>query len=239
MYSTAKKIVDEGIESIGRYYSIYRAIVVDNEDNEKHLNRIKVCVPEVMGGVINWAYPKNQHGSQDCGFKHLAPKIGDIVFITFEYGDPTKPLWEYHGWGLNQIPSVLDGPNKMGLVTPEGNVIVIDDDNGDLTLNFNGVIAVGSDGNIVIHSKRVFNIGAGDSIILNKGENGGLINITELTEKLNTTIRELESLRNRFNTHTHPGVTSGGSTTAPTLNQVLSPFSTYNRDEYEDKDCIH
>ncbi len=33
------------------------------------------------------------------GFKYLAPKVGDIVFVTFEFGDPTKPLWEYHGWG--------------------------------------------------------------------------------------------------------------------------------------------
>ena len=130
MYSTARLLTEEGIEGLGRYYSIYRGIVVDNNDTEKHMNRIKVCCPEVMGGIITWAYAKGQHGSINNGFKYLAPKVGDIVFVTFEFGDPTKPLWEYHGWGLQQVPDPLDGPNKMGIITPEGNLMVLDDDNG-------------------------------------------------------------------------------------------------------------
>ena len=52
MYSTARLLTEEGIEGLGRYYSIYRGIVVDNNDTEKHMNRIKVCCPEVMGGII-------------------------------------------------------------------------------------------------------------------------------------------------------------------------------------------
>ena len=51
-YETAKIITDEGLEGLGRYYSVYRGIVVDNNDVEKNMNRIKVCVPEVMGGVF-------------------------------------------------------------------------------------------------------------------------------------------------------------------------------------------
>ena len=50
-YETAKLITDEGLEGLGRYYSVYRGIVIDNDDVEKHMNRVKVCVPEVMGGV--------------------------------------------------------------------------------------------------------------------------------------------------------------------------------------------
>ena len=50
-YETAKIITDEGLEGLGRYYSVYRGIVIDNNDVEKHMNRVKVCVPEVMGGV--------------------------------------------------------------------------------------------------------------------------------------------------------------------------------------------
>ena len=89
MYSTAKLLTEEGIEGLGRYYSVYRGIVVDNNDTEKHMNRIKVCCPEVMGGIITWAFPKGQHGSINNGFKYLAPKVGDIVFVTFLLG-PSK-----------------------------------------------------------------------------------------------------------------------------------------------------
>ena len=51
MYSTAKLLTEEGIEGLSRYYSVYRGIVVDNDDTEKHMNRIKVCCPEVMKGI--------------------------------------------------------------------------------------------------------------------------------------------------------------------------------------------
>lgn len=239
MYSTAKLLTEEGTEGLGRYYSIYRGIVVKNDDTDKHLNRIKVCCPEVMGGIIAWAYPRGQHGSINNGFKYLAPKVGDIVFVTFEFGDPTKPLWEYHGWGLHQIPEPLDGPNKMGLITPEGNLIVLDDDHGELTIYVNGDIGIAANGNISIQSRNDVIIGSEDSLILNKGENQGLVNIKELTEKLNNTIKELENLRIMFNTHVHSGVTTGPGTSGPTINQVSKPFSTFNQSDYEDTKCIH
>ena len=79
MYSTAKLITEEGLEGLGRYYSVYRGIVVDNDDQEKHMNRIKVCCPEVMSGIISWAYPKSQHGSINNGFKFLAPKTNSAT----------------------------------------------------------------------------------------------------------------------------------------------------------------
>lgn len=91
MYSTAKLLTEEGIEGLGRYYSIYRGIVVDNNDTEKHMNRIKVCCPEVMGGIITWAYAKGQHGSINNGFKYLAPKVGDIVFVTLNLETQLNP----------------------------------------------------------------------------------------------------------------------------------------------------
>ena len=226
MYSTAKLITEDGLEGLGRYYSVYRGIVVDNDDQEKHMNRIKVCCPEVMNGINN-------------GFKFLAPKVGDIVFVTFEFGDPTKPLWEYHGWALNQIPSPLDGPNKMGIITPEGNLITLDDDNGRLTIYINGDIGVAAKGNISIQAQGDVSVGSGDTIILNKGENQGVVNIKELTEKLNQTVQELESLRALFNSHVHSGVTTGPGSSGPTVTQASQPFSEFKQEDYEDTKCIH
>lgn len=70
----------------------------------------------------------------------------------------------------------------MGIVTPEGNLIVIDDDNGELNLHFNGPVNVRSEKEIVINADGDINISSGDSVILNTGENGGVINIFQLTE---------------------------------------------------------
>lgn len=238
-YETALLITEDGLERLGRYYSVYRGIVIENEDTERKQNRIKVCVPEVMGGVFAWAYPKNQHGSINNGFKFLAPKIGDTVFITFEFGDPTKPLWEYHGWALRQIPKPLDGPNKMGIVTPEGNLIVIDDDSGELNVHFNGPVTVRSEKEIVINSESDIMIASGDTVILNEGKNGGQLNINEITEKLNGLVAELEQFRTLFNSHTHTGVTTGPGSSGPTPTQSTNPFSQFSKEDYEDTKCVH
>ncbi len=64
-----------------------------------------------------------------------------------------------------------------------------------------------------------------EQIIINGGENGGLINIKELVEKLNNVI-------NTFNNHTHPA-TSG--TTSPTASQL----TTIQQDDMEDKKITH
>lgn len=238
-YETAQVITEEGLEGLGRYYSVYRGIVVDNNDIEKNMNRVKVCIPEAMGGTFAWAYPRNQHGSISNGFKFLAPKVGDIVFITFEYGDPTKPLWEYHGWGLQQIPQPLNGPNKMGLITPEGNLITIDDDSGELNLHFNGPVSVRSEKEIILNSDSDIMIASQDTVITNKGENGGHVNILQLTEKLNLLVTELEQLRDTFNTHIHTGVTTGPGSSGPTANQIVKSFSQFSSDDYEDKKSVH
>lgn len=237
-YETAAKIINEGIESMRRYYSVYRGIVVDPVDPQ-HLNRIKVCVPEVMGGTINWAYPKGQHGSTGDGFKYFTPKMGDIVFVTFEYGDHTKPLWEFHGWGLKQVPQALDGVNKCGIVTPEGNTIILDDDDGSLSIGFSGPISVVAGGAVTLYGEGNVSISSDQSIMFNEGENDGMVNIKELTERLNFLVKELESLRTIFNNHMHTGVTTGPGSSGPPATQATRPFTEFNQLEYEDLKIIH
>lgn len=222
MINIKELLMERGIESLGRFYSIYRGMVVDNND-PNHMNSLQVAIPEIQGGIIIWALPFGQHGGLKTGFKYLAPEIGDTVYIMFEYGNPSKPLWTYHGFGLEQIPEELDDPNKMGIITPNGNLVILDETSGELT--------VFTKGNITIKSNKV--------IQFQEGANEGLIKIKELTNKLNQTISELEALRSTFNTHTHSGVQSGGSTSAVPIQQITKSFSKYDKNDYEDKNCIH
>lgn len=219
---TESLIMVRGIETMGRYYSFYRGMVLDNED-PKHMNQLQIMVPQVQGGIIIWALPFDQHGGTQTGFKYLAPEIGDTVYVMFECGDPSKPLWAYHGFALDQMPEELDGPNKMGIITPRGNILILDDSTGDLNIS--------TLGNITVKAKG--------TIQFNEGKNEGVININQLTEKLNKTVKELENLRNLFNSHTHSGVKAGSSISATPVVQATSPFSQYNKQDYEDTKVIH
>lgn len=236
-YESAKTITEQGLESLGRYYSVYRAMVVNNTDPD-HMNRIKVAIPEVMGGIVLWAYSKGQHGSTGSGFKMMAPKNGDIVYITFEYGDPSKPLWEYHGWAQNQIPDILDDPDTMGIVTPNGNRIWLNDKDGSLKMYLYGSATIYAEGPVSINSKAQAYVNA-SKVIVNQGNNDGIININELTQKLNQLVSEMESLKTQYNSHTHSGIQSGPAVSGPVITPVTKPFSTFNKTDYEDSKFVH
>ena len=214
----------KGIEAFGRFYSHYRGVVVNNQDPE-NMNRLEIVIPSVQGGIIIWALPFAQHGGLKTGFKYLAPEIGDTVWVMFEFGNPSKPIWTYCGWSDDQIPDELNSPNKMGFVTPNGNRVLLDELDGELLVEVEGNIQIKANNNSVI--------------TFNDGNNDGLININQLTQKINKLVTELENLRAQFNTHVHPGVTSGTSVSGPTTQQVTSPFSQFNKTDYEDKNCTH
>ena len=216
-------LMDQGIEGIGRFYSFYRAIVTNNED-PNNLNSLEVAIPDIQGGIIIWALPLCQHGGLKTGFKYLVPEIGDIVFVTFEYGNPSKPLWTYSGFGLGQMPDELKSKNVMGFITPNGNRILLDDSKGTLNIQVSGNVNIKSTKGIVS---------------VNDGKNGEIIKINELTNKLNTLVKELESLKTKFNLHTHNGVTTGGGTTGVPVVPINDKFSSFNKNDYSDPKFKH
>ena len=105
--------------------------------------------------------------------------------------------------------SELDDAGEM-LVTPKiGSAVILGSLSGDLS-------------QLVV--LRVDHI---ESIIINGGKLGGLVNIEQLTDKIN-------ELVNTFNTHTHNVTVShpGGTFTTVTPGSSASSF---NKDDYEDE----
>jgi hypothetical protein len=71
-----------------RFYGIYRGIVSDVNDPQT-LNRVKVKVPQILADqVTQWAWPvENQ------GVEAPLPIVGQGVWVMFEGGDPSYPVW--------------------------------------------------------------------------------------------------------------------------------------------------
>ena len=109
--------------------------------------------------------------------------------------------------------SELDDAGEM-LVTPKiGSAVILGSLSGDLS-------------QLVV--LRVDHI---ESIIINGGKLGGLVNTEQLTNKIN-------ELVNTFNTHTHNVTVShpGGTFTTVTPGSSASSF---NKDDYEDENIKH
>ena len=72
-----------------RFYGVYRGVVADTRDPLSK-NRIRVQVPQVLSDqVTGWAWPISSPSNTQV----VVPAVGDGVFIMFEGGDPSFPLW--------------------------------------------------------------------------------------------------------------------------------------------------
>lgn len=76
----------------GERYGLYRAKVVERDD-ERQRGRIKVQIPSVSGeGKSQWV-EACMNTAYDGGGDISIPKVGDTVWIAFEEGDITKPVY--------------------------------------------------------------------------------------------------------------------------------------------------
>lgn len=116
------------------YYGKYRALVDQNVD-PLLIGRIQVTVPDVASlPPSTWAMPCVPVASLNMGMFSVPP-IGSGVWVEFERGDPSKPIWVGCYWGLGaEVPvlSRLVPPLVPGITlqTTLKNGIVISDTPG-------------------------------------------------------------------------------------------------------------
>jgi len=86
--------------------------VINNIDPLK-IGRIQAMVPDVLGTTPSgWAMPCVPCAGPQLGFLAL-PSIGAGVWIEFEGGDPSYPIWVGAWWG-----SAAEVPVMANLVPP-------------------------------------------------------------------------------------------------------------------------
>lgn len=116
-----------------RYYGKYRGYVhaVDDPDNR---GRIRAIVPRLLGDATptGWALPSAPYAGPDQGL-FAVPEPGTGVWMEFEEGDLSKPIYSGTWWGSpadsdiggpdstarSAAPPVSGGSNGAGRGTPE------------------------------------------------------------------------------------------------------------------------
>ena len=162
------------------------AIVMENADPDG-LGRIRVQMPwqKITGEMTPWIRIVTPHAGGDKGF-HFIPETGEEVLIGFEGGNAEHPY---------MMGSLYNGSGKAGafqsesnaikaLQTKSGNKIVMNDDDGSITIadpsgnvivmQGNGEIVIQAPNKLTLASKDI-NIMAGNSlnIIAKPNEEGG------------------------------------------------------------------
>jgi hypothetical protein len=115
----------------GPYLGKYKGVVVNNVD-PLFLGRIQVIVPDVASlAPATWAMPCVPVAGINMGM-FAPPLIGSGVWVEFERGNPSKPIWVGCYWGIGaEVPvlSRLVPPAVPGITlqTTLKNGIVISD----------------------------------------------------------------------------------------------------------------
>jgi uncharacterized protein involved in type VI secretion and phage assembly len=115
----------------GRFYGKYRGSVVDIDESTL---RIKAKVPAVLGeNPTGWCMPCVPYAGQNVGMAFL-PEQGSGVWIEFEGGDVSYPIWTGCYWRDDEQPSDAT-PKVKAIVTVSPHKILLDDDAQSITIS--------------------------------------------------------------------------------------------------------
>lgn len=197
----------------GRFFGKYRGIVSDNDDPTGR-GRLLVRVPTVMGAETVWAMPCVPYAGNNMGL-YTMPEAGTGVWVEFEAGDPSYPIWVGCFWGDGEAPKTERGadaaPPLKILRSRQGLLVTLDDQGQVITLS-------DKDGNNLI----TLEVQQGKVTV--KGTAKVVIEAPQIELVENAThplvfgdllLQYLNQLVQRYQVHTHPGETVLGIPVTP------------------------
>ncbi|HSF24273.1 MAG TPA: phage baseplate assembly protein V [Blastocatellia bacterium] len=192
-----------------RFFGKYRGVVTDNQD-PLNLGRVQARVPEILQDEpTGWAYPAAPYAGDNQGLFTIPP-IDAGVWIEFEAGDVSRPIWAGTWWSENQVPKDNGGagatPPLKILRSEEGLMLALDDDAQTVTISdangTNLVVVKVQEGQVRIEATSKVVIEA-PQIELTDGAGHPLVFGDDLLIYLN-------QLVNIFNAHLHVGELAAG-----------------------------
>jgi uncharacterized protein involved in type VI secretion and phage assembly len=114
-----------------RFYGKYRGTVTAVDAGTF---RIKAKVPAVLQDQDSgWCMPCVPYAGGDVGFVFL-PEVGAGVWIEFEGGDVSYPIWTGCYWRTDEQPSDAS-PTVKAIITKASHKILLDDDGETITVS--------------------------------------------------------------------------------------------------------
>jgi uncharacterized protein involved in type VI secretion and phage assembly len=112
-----------------QFFGKYRGVVVDNRDDNKQ-GRLQVQVPQVLGDAKVWAWPCVPFAGKDVGFFAM-PERDTGVWVEFEAGDPSFPIWTGFWWAKGDI-ATADADPSIKFFRTKKFTLRIDDQAGEI-----------------------------------------------------------------------------------------------------------
>jgi hypothetical protein len=159
-------VVDRALEDLldhlrSRFYGKYRGVV---SDVDPKTCRIKATVPSVYGDVESgWCMPCVPYAGPNVGIAFL-PETGSAVWIEFEGGDVSYPIWSGCFWRDGEVPSDVDStvkvivtaaPLEIKLDDGQQSITITDPNGNTVTLDSSGITMSNGGQQVVVSSSSV------------------------------------------------------------------------------------
>ncbi len=134
----SEAVLDRLERQADRFYGKYRGVVLNNID-PLQIGRLQAIVPEVLGEIPSgWALPCAPYAGTGSGF-YAIPPIGAGVWIEFEAGDTSRPIWTGAWWATGEVPmneqATPSQPTRKILRTEFGLMVSLDDLQQTITIS--------------------------------------------------------------------------------------------------------
>lgn len=155
-------MIEDVVERMrSRFYGKYRGIVADVDPGTM---RIKATVPSVLGTTTSgWCLPCLPYAGPNVGFAFL-PEVGSGVWIEFEGGDVSYPIWSGCFWNQGEVPAdaaadvkvlVTVAPFELKFDDGQGALTITDGNGNTVTLDASGTTAGNGSSTVAVSSTSV------------------------------------------------------------------------------------
>jgi hypothetical protein len=116
-----------------RFFGKYRGTVEANTDMTGR-GRLDVKVPAVLGEQVVTAMPCVPYAGDGVGL-HLLPEVGTGVWVEFEGGNPSYPIWSGFFWADGELPE--QAMANLKILKTQASKLSFDDTSGEVVLENN------------------------------------------------------------------------------------------------------
>jgi len=143
-----------------RFFGKYRGVVTQTDASTM---RVKARVPSVLGAQdTGWAMPCVPYAGPQVGFAFL-PEVGSGVWIEFEGGDLSMPIWVGCYWRTGEVPpearedakAIVTKTVKIVLDDGQTKSTFEDTNKNKVTVNPDGIAMERGSQNVKIETGRV------------------------------------------------------------------------------------